>query len=84
MHDVPLVPSLVCELFSAVWASKKGKVITLFEIWIVHEIKDSKSKLIATGCGEESLCYPDHSGFIHQTCSSSNQKKPSGIANLDT
>ena len=69
LHDVLLVPDLAYNLLSVTSASKKGKVTTFSEIRC--EIRDSMSKLIASGHREGSLYYLDHGGPIHQACSSS-------------
>ena len=69
LHDVLLVPNLAYNLLSVTSASKKGKVTTFSEIRC--EIRDSKSKLIASGHREGNLHYLDHEGPIHQACSSS-------------
>ena len=68
LHDVLLVPDLAYNLLSVTSASKKGKVTTFFETKC--EIRDSKSKLIASGRREGSLYYLDHRGPVHQACSS--------------
>ena len=68
LHDVLLVPDLAYNLLSVTSASKKGKVTTFSEMRC--EIRDSKSKLIASGHREGSLYFLDHGGPIHQACSS--------------
>ena len=68
LHNALLVPDLAYNLLSVTSASKKGKVTTFSEMRC--EIRDSKSKLIATGHREGSLYYLDHGGPIHQACSS--------------
>ena len=68
LHDVLLVPDLAYNLLSVTSASKKGKVTTFSEMRC--EIRDSNSKLIATGHREGSLYYIDHVGPIHQAYSS--------------
>ena len=69
-HDVLLVPDLAYNLLSVTAASKKGKVTSFSEMRC--EIRDSKSKLVASGHREGSLCcYLDHRDPIHQACSSS-------------
>ena len=70
LHDVLLVPDLAYNLVSVTAASKKGKVTTFSEMKC--EIRDSKSKLVATGHRDGSLYYLDHGGPIHKACSSSN------------
>ena len=69
LHDVLLVPDLAYNLLSVTAASKKGKVTSFSEMRC--EIRDSKSKLVASGHREGSLYYLDHKGPIHQACSSS-------------
>ena len=71
LHDVLLVPDLAYNLLSVTSASKKGKVTTFSKMKC--EIRDSKSKLIATGHREGSLYYLDHGGPIHQVCSASDR-----------
>ena len=68
LHNVLLVPDLAYNLLSVTSASKKGKVTTFSEMRC--EIRDSKSKLIASGNREGSLFFLDHGGPIHQACSS--------------
>ena len=68
LHDVLFVPDLAYNLISVTSASKKGKVTTFTEKSC--EIRDSKSKLIATGQREGSLYYLDHTGTPHQACPS--------------
>ena len=69
LHNVLLVPDLAYSLLSVPAASNKGKVTSFSEMRC--EIRDSKSKLIASGHREGSLYYLDHRGPIHQACSSS-------------
>ena len=69
LHDVLLIPDLAYNLLSVTAASKKGRVTTFSEMKC--EIRDSKSKLIASGHREGSLYYLDHRGPIHKACSSS-------------
>ena len=57
LHDVLLVPDLAYNLISVTAAAKRGKVTTFSEIRC--EIRDSKSKLVATGHREGSLYYLD-------------------------
>ena len=72
LHDVLLVPDLAYNLVSVTSASKRGKE-TKFSV-LTCEIRDSMSKLIAPGYREGSLYYLDHSGSIHQACTSSDQR----------
>ena len=67
LHDVLLVPDLAYNLVSVTAASKKGKVTTFSEMKC--EIRDYKSKLVATRHRDGSLYYL---GPIHKACSSSN------------
>ena len=53
LHDVLLVPDLAYNLVSVTAASKKGKMTTFSEMKC--EIRDSKSKLVATGHRDGSL-----------------------------
>ena len=69
LHDVLLVPDLAYNLLSVPAASSKGKVTSFSEMRC--EIRDSESKLIASGHREGSLYYLDHRGPNHQACSSS-------------
>lgn len=69
LHDVLLVPDLAYNLLSVTAASKRRKVTTFSEMKC--EIRDSKSKLIASGHREGSLYHLDHKSPIHQACSSS-------------
>lgn len=69
LHDVLLVPDLAYNLLSVTSASKRDKVTTFTEMRC--EIRDSKSKLIASGYREGSLYYLDQGGPVHQACSSS-------------
>jgi len=64
LRDVLVVPDLAYNLLSTTSASKKGKVTTFSEMRC--EIRDPKSKLIASGHREGSLYYLDHGGPIHQ------------------
>ena len=68
LHDVLLVPDLAYNLLSVTSASNKGKVTTFSEMRC--EIRDPKSKLIASGHREGSLYYLDHGGPIPQAFSS--------------
>jgi len=68
LHDVLLVPDLAYNLLSVTSASKKGKATTFSEMKC--EIRDPKSKLIASGHREGSLYYLDHGGPIPQAFSS--------------
>ena len=69
LHDVLLVPNLAYNLLSITSASKRGKVTTFTDMRC--EIRDFKSKLIASGHREGSLYYLDQGGPVHQACSSS-------------
>ena len=69
LHNVLLVPDLAYNLISVTAAGKRGKVTTFSDTKC--EIRDSKSKLVATGHREGSLYYLDHGGPIHQAHSSS-------------
>ena len=69
LHDVLLVPDLSYNLLSVTAASKRGKVTIFSETRC--EIRNSKSKLVATGHKEGSLYYLDHGGPTHQACPSS-------------
>ncbi len=71
LHDVLLVPDLAYILLSVTSASKKGKVTTFSKMRC--EIRNSKSKLIASGHREGSLYYLDHGGPRHQACPSSDR-----------
>ena len=71
LHDVLFVPDPAYNLLSITSTSKKGKVTTFTEVGC--EIRDFKSKLIASGYREGSLYYLDQGGPIHQACSSSHQ-----------
>ena len=85
LHDVLLVPDLAYSLLSVTSASKKGKVTTFSKMKC--EIRDSKSKLIATGHREGSLYYLDHGGPIHQSVQpliATARRKPIGIADSVT
>ena len=66
---VLLVPDLAYNLISVTAADKRGKMTTFSDTKC--EIRDSKSKLVATGHREGSLYYLDHGGPIHQAHSSS-------------
>ena len=72
LHDVLLVPDLAYNLLSIPSASKRGKETKFSEM--TCEIRDSMSKVIATGHREGSLYYLDHGGPIHQACMSSDQR----------
>ena len=85
LHDVLLVPDLAYNLLSVTSASKKGKVTTFSKMRC--EIRDAKSKLIASGCREGSLYYLDHGDPVHQAFQpliTTVRMKPSGIAYRDS
>ena len=69
LHDVLLVPELAYNLLSVPSASKRGKVTTFSGKKC--EIRDLKSRLIATGHREGSLYYLHHGGPIRQVCTNS-------------
>ena len=77
LHDVLLVPELAFNLFSVISASRKGKVTTFSETQC--EIRDGNSKLVATGYRDGSLYYLKHSDFVHQACTSTDQKSKETI-----
>ena len=82
LYNVLLVPDLAYNLLSIPSASKRGKETKFSEM--TCEIRDSISKVIATGHKEGSMYYR---GSIHRACMSSDQrgsKEPLGIADLGT
>ena len=76
LHDVLLVPDLAYNLLNIPSGSKRGKETKFSEM--TCEIRDSMSKVIATGHREGSLYYLDHDGPIHQACMSSDQRGSKG------
>ena len=64
LHDVLLVPDLAYNLLSITAVSKRGKVTTFTQVGC--EIRDFKSKLVASGHREGSLYYLDHGGSTHR------------------
>ena len=72
-----MVPDLAYNLLSITSAAKKGKVTIFTEMRC--EIRDSKSKLIASGYREGSLYYLDQEGLTHQACPSSDHNSSKGM-----
>ena len=72
LHEVLLVPDLAYNLLSITSVSKRGKVTTFTEMRC--EIRDFKSKLIASGHRDGSLYYLDQGGPVHHACASSDHK----------
>ena len=69
LHDVLLVPELAYNLLSITAASKRGKVTTFTGVGC--EIRDFRSKLIASGYRDGSLYYLDYldqQGHSPQAC----------------
>ena len=64
LHDVLLVPDLAYNLLSITAVSKRGKVTTFTQVGC--EIRDFKSKLVASGHRKGSLYYLDHGGSTHR------------------
>ena len=69
LHDVLFVPDLAYNLLSVTSAAKKNKVTTFSETKC--EIRDAKSRLVASGHRERSLYYLDYDGVtqqVHSIC----------------
>ena len=64
LQDVLFVPDLAYNLLSVTSAAKRGKVTTFFES--MCEIKDAKSRMVASGHREGSLYYLDYEGATQQ------------------
>lgn len=71
LHDVLLVPDLAFNLLSITSASKRGKVTVFTNTKC--EIRNSRSKLVATGRREGSLYFLNQGGVAHLACPSSDQ-----------
>lgn len=86
LHDVLLVPDLAYNLLSVTAASKKGKVTTFSEM--ICEIRDSKSKLMASGDIEKEACTTLITEVLFtkpvQALKATVLRKPFGIVNLAT
>ena len=66
LHDVLLVPDLAYNLLSISAISKRGKETTFTQVGC--EIRDFRSKLVASGHREGSLYYLDQGGPTHRAC----------------
>ena len=83
LHDVLLVPDLAFNLLSITAASKIAKVTTFIQVGC--EMRDFKSKLVASEHRDGSLYYLDQGGPSHQACVRNSSERtitlrePSGI-----